>query len=160
MATYLYIPDIAGNVTTGSYQHWIQIDSFHVYTRRDIYTYPGSTDGREVSGPSLSELVVTKLADNASPLLMQDSLSDTVFDSIKLHVCRTGTKGAEVYQGWEFKNVIISHYAVHQGQAQKPSERISLNYTAMEQTFTPSDSSHISQSPITSGYNLMTGQTA
>jgi len=57
---------IKGNVTATGYEDWIELDSIQFGVGRGISMEVGNMANREATRPSLSEVVVTKMMDNAS----------------------------------------------------------------------------------------------
>ena len=61
-------------VTTDGFKDWIQLSSFQWGVGRGVTSPHGSEDTREGSEPSISEVVVTKRMEKASPKLWQDAV--------------------------------------------------------------------------------------
>jgi len=67
----------AGAQGKPSHRQWIEISSFQWGIGRGITTSSGGASDREGSAPSVSEIVVTKVSDAASPNLFQHCLGAT-----------------------------------------------------------------------------------
>src|ERR1700689_32456 len=77
MPIYVQFPGINGNVRNLSGlpgQGWIEISSFQFGVGRGISSPTGGSSDRESSSPSVSEIVVTKPPDIASPSLFNHCL--------------------------------------------------------------------------------------
>ena len=65
MAIYLIYEGIKGNVTADGYKDHIQISSLQFGVGRGVSMEPGNLANREATRPSISEVTITKAADNS-----------------------------------------------------------------------------------------------
>jgi type VI secretion system secreted protein Hcp len=75
MPIYMQYSGITGDAQNLTFhQQWIEINSFQFGVGRGISSPTGGSADREASSPSVSEIVVTKKTDAASPSLFQHCL--------------------------------------------------------------------------------------
>ena len=121
---------VKGDVTESAHKNWIEVSSFQFGVGRGISSPTGASSDRESSAPSISEVVVTKSQDIASVgLLTEGYQGDGV--PVKFDFCRTNKDKMDVYMQINLENVMISGFSTSSG-GDRPSESISLNFTAVE----------------------------
>ena len=74
MPIYMQYSGITGDAQSVGHAQWIEVDSFQFGVGRGISSPTGGSSDREASAPSVSEIVVTKPTDVASPSLFQHCL--------------------------------------------------------------------------------------
>lgn len=74
MPIYMQYSGITGDAQSVGHTQWIEVDSFQFGVGRGISSPTGGSSDRESSAPSVSEIVVTKPTDAASPSLFQECL--------------------------------------------------------------------------------------
>ena len=80
MPIYMNYSGISGEAQSrASHQQWIEISSFQWGVGRGISSPTGGSSDREGSSPSVSEIVVTKPTDAASPNFFQHCLGGKKF---------------------------------------------------------------------------------
>ena len=80
--------------------------------------------------PSVSEIVVTKPTDIASPKLLNEGLQGEGQD-VTIDFCKTDKGQMEVYLTLITNNTMISGYSLSSG-GDRPSESLSFNFTKVE----------------------------
>lgn len=113
---------------------WIELNSFQWGVGRGI-TSPrdpqsGGAANRESSRPSVSEIVITKRTDVASPLFSQAALHDRG-DNCELHFDKANTSNDQPYMTILLKNVMVSRFSMSSG-GDRPMESLTLNFTKIE----------------------------
>lgn len=155
MAIYLQIKNIKGNVTESAHKDWIECSSLQFGIGRAISTTVGAAKNRESSMPSISEISVTKMMDDASPKLFEQACVGDG-DQYVIHLTKTG-EGAEIYTEYTLEDCMISGYSVSSG-GDRPSESISLSFTKLIMKYTPYDDKNKKGTPVSAGYDLTTGK--
>ena len=138
MPIFMHYDGIDGNVTAKGYEKWIEVQSFQFGSGRGISTPTGGSENREASAPSVSEVVVTKLMDKASPKLFEESLIGKDGKIVKIVMTRTGKELAELCL-YKFEEVLVSGYSVSSGGDGAPMESLSINFVKFEYSYTGSD---------------------
>ena len=170
MSAYMKIDGIDGNVTAKGLEKTIELKSANFSVKRNMNTKPGATADREGTKPSVSEMVITKEVDSASPRLFGDATVGTTIPTVTISFVNTGKDLAE-YHSVILKDVLVSGYELTHNDAAssasegeptnaKPTERVSFNYTNIEVKNTPYSKDHKAGSPVSVGYNLETAQAA
>lgn len=152
MAIYMKYGSIKGPVTTEGFKDWIELESFQWGVARAVGTAARGAYSREHSEPTISEIVVTKRSDVASPKLLLDSVAGKLDNKVEIKFTTTTKGKVETYLTFKLENTGISSYSASSG-GDMPNESLSLNFTKITETFTAFDPG-ISGSPETVGYDL------
>jgi type VI secretion system secreted protein Hcp len=152
MAIYMKYGDIKGPVTTDGFKFWIELESFQMATHRAIGTAARGSTSREHSEPTISEVVITKRTDVASPKLFLDSVAGKLDSKVEIKLTTTTKGKVETFLTFKMENTGISSYNVS-SSGDMPIESLSLNFTKFAETFTGMDPG-IAGSPETVGYDL------
>lgn len=155
MAIYMKYGSIKGDATQGKHNEWITITSVQLGVGRGISTPVGSSQNREASEPSISEVTVTKPLDSSSVLLFQDSTVGTKGEEVTIHFCRTDKEGAE-YLELKLYNTLLSGFSMSSG-GDAPSESISLNFTKIDVNEMGPNEKNTPGNPIKFTYDIATG---
>jgi len=155
MAIYMQIDGIKGDVTAAGHEGWIDCHSLQWGVGRGIHTPTGSSQERESSAPSISEVSVTKSMDASSPAIFSEACVGISKPAV-IHLVKTGTQ-LETYMEYTLTNCLISGYSVSSG-GDKPSESLSFNFTKLEMKYTPYDNEHNPGDPIPAGYDISLGE--
>ncbi len=152
MAIYLKYEGIEGEATHDTHKKWIDVSSLQFGVGRGISTPAGASTNREASEPSISEVVVTKTLDGASPKLFTESVTGTTGKKVEIHLVSTGNPG-NTYVEYTLTNALISGYSVSSG-GDRPTESLSINFTKIEFKFIPYDDKNKGGTPVTVNYDL------
>jgi len=134
MAIYLKYADINGSSTAQSHEQWITCESIQWGGGRAIGTPTGSAKNREASMVSISEVVITKQQDNASPQLSTKAFIGTDGEDVTIHLTTTSDQGVNTILELILFDTLISGFSVSSG-GDRPSESVSMNFTKIESTF-------------------------
>ena len=148
---------ITGDVTDTNHQKWIELTSFQWGVGRGIGSATSGQASRESSIPSISEIVVTKRMDSASPGLWTDSVAGQLNTTVNIVFTTTDQGQTKEFLKYELTNTGLSGYSVSSG-GDMPTESLSLNFTKVSWTFT-STAPDVSGTPTTQGYDLTTNKT-
>lgn len=158
MPIYLKIDGIDGNVTAEGHEKWIELDSMQFGVGRGITSLGsvGRESDREASVASISEITVSKLMDETTPLFFIEACIG-VAKSAQIHLCRTGDK-VQSFMEYKLRNVLISSYSVEAPSEGHPEESLSFNFDKIEMKYIPADDTEKAGSPIPAGYDLQTAK--
>lgn len=157
MAIYMKVDGINGNVTAAGHEKWIEINSMSFGIGRGINTpSAGRESNREASIASISEIQVSKIMDETTPLIFIEACIG-VAKKVEIHLCRTGDK-IQSFMEYILNNVLISSYSVQASGDGDPYESLSLNFDKIEMKYIPYDDQHKPGSPIPAGYDLVKAQ--
>jgi type VI secretion system secreted protein Hcp len=137
MAIYMKFGSIKGRVSTEGFKEWIELHSFQMGVGRGVSTGAGGAQ-REGSHPSISEVTVSKVFDDASPHLYQDSLAGTFDSKVELKFTTTTKNKIDTYLTYELSQCGVSGYSLS-STGDNPIESISLNFTKILVSPTPLD---------------------
>jgi type VI secretion system secreted protein Hcp len=121
--------DISGSVTTDGFKDWIKLDSFQWGVGRGVSLPHGAEDTREGSEPSISEVVVTKRMEKASPKLWQDATGGDFSAKVTITFTSTTKDKVESYLEYTFTDTGLSGYSASAGGDDPPTESLSLNFS-------------------------------
>ncbi len=158
MAIYLEYDGITGNVTADGYQDQIGILSFAFGVGRAISMEPGNMANREATRPSVSEVTVTKMMDNASSSLFKEAVTGSSGKTVKLHFVQTGAEKVEEYCTYELEDCLVSSYSVSADGQDEPVESITLSFSKVLVNHIDSDRTNKGGSPARVGYDLATAK--
>lgn len=107
-ATYLKFGNVKGNVTADSYKDQIAVATVDFDVNRNVSMETGKLSNRESSKPTLSQIAITKLADNSVASLFKEALSGSAGREAVLSFVRTGNKMQE-FMTYKLSNCIITN---------------------------------------------------
>ena len=154
MSIFLQFGSVLGDVQDAGHTNWIDLKTVTWSLSRPVTNPAGSTAGRVLSAPQLSELTITKDEDVASIPLIQAALEGSPV-AAQIDFCTTGTGQLEVYYSIAMTNAIITGFA-QAGSEGRPLESITLNFTQIAFTGTQMDADGILSSPASYGWNIST----
>jgi len=155
MAIYLHVEGLEGDVTAAGHEGWIECLSMQWGIGRAISTPTGSSQERESSAPSVSEVSIAKNMDKCTPKLFEQACVGTS-KLVKIDLVQTGDQ-LDTYMSYELENSLISGYSVSTG-GDRPSENVSFNFTKLVMKYVPYDNLHNAGSPIPAGYDVSLGK--
>jgi type VI secretion system secreted protein Hcp len=102
---------------------------------RGITSPTGGSADREASAPSVSEIVVTKSTDAATPILLRESVAAKPM-GIPWTICefKSSSTGGTNYLQLNLDNVLISSFQMG-GGGYRPSESLTLNLTKITMNY-------------------------
>ncbi|MEI7713125.1 MAG: type VI secretion system tube protein Hcp [Rhodospirillales bacterium] len=157
MAIFMLFGSIAGDVATEGFETWTELQSFQWGVGRGVGSAMSGAMSREASVPSISEIVVTKRMDAASPALWTDSVAGMFNTAVTITFTTTSQGATEKFLSYELTDCGLSGYSVSSG-GDMPQESLSLNFAKISWTLTPVKSDG-SGTPVTQGYDLTLSKT-
>jgi type VI secretion system secreted protein Hcp len=157
MAIYAKYDTVDGTATHKGHEKWLTINTIAWGAGRAITLTPGSTQSREGSTPSVSEVTMTKSMDGASPKLFSFCCGlDAKGKTVKIEFVRTGSPG-DTYLVYTLTDAMVSGYSVN-SSGDTPEESLSLNFTKIEMKYIPSGEANDAGSPVIASYDATTGE--
>jgi len=153
VAIYMKYGAFEGSVTTDGYKNWIELGSFQWGVGRSVSSPSKSADTREGSEPSVSEIVVTKRMDKASPKLWQDAVGGDFSTAVTIVFTTTTKDKVESYLEYDLQQTGLSGYSASAGGNDAPQESLSLNFAIVTWKYTGRDSK-IAGTPEVVGWDL------
>lgn len=142
MAIYLKFGSIKGNVTAEGYAGQIAVNTVNFGVSRSVSMEAGNLSNREATKPNMSEITLTKLADNSVAALFKEAVTGSAGQEATLTFVRTGTDKVQEYMTYKLTNCIISSYTISATSDQEPLETIALSYSAIEVSYKDHDASN------------------
>jgi type VI secretion system secreted protein Hcp len=130
---YMKYGDIQGDVTAKGFQGAAQLTSFQWGIGRGISSPVGGGGTREVSPPSVSEVLVTKSFDSSSVPLIKEAFIGGPTD-VETDFVNQRKDGPQTYLKVKLDDTLISGYSMSSG-GDRPSESLSLNFTKISISF-------------------------
>ncbi|MDH3325453.1 MAG: type VI secretion system tube protein Hcp [Gammaproteobacteria bacterium] len=155
MSIYVNIDGIKGKVTAKGHEEWIDVSSMQWGVGRSISSSVGTSADREASKPSISEVSITKMMDESSPMIFTEACVGKG-KKVLIDLCTVGSDQVQAYMSYELEDCMISGYSVSTG-GDRPSESISFSFTKMTMKFIPYDKNGKPTSPLPAGYDMATG---
>ncbi|CAG19095.1 Hcp family type VI secretion system effector [Photobacterium profundum] len=153
--TYLKYGDIKGETTAKDYEGMITLLSVDWGVGREITSFTGTAQDREASSTRLHDMTITKLQDKASTYLFKEATIGKGTD-IQFYVTRQGDKVEEILK-LELTDAMIANFNVVVND-DRPTETITISYTEMVMTVTPTDDDNNLEPKVVWGYSGVTGQ--
>jgi type VI secretion system secreted protein Hcp len=154
MSTFLKFGSVLGDVEDAGHPNWINLHAVSWSLSRPVTNPAGSSGGRVLSAPQLSELTITKDEDIASIPLIQAALEGSPV-AVQIDFCTTGTTQQQVYYSIALTNAVITAF----GQTAldgRPLDSVTLNFTQIAFTGTQMDADGTAASPASYGWNIST----
>jgi len=154
--------DIKGESTDKEHKDWVMIQSYS----HDIAQPPSVTQktagGRSAEAVTHSEYKVVKLLDAATPKLFEACCKGTHIPEVTIELVRAGGDPLK-YMTTKLKEVMISgisHNGDPTGDAQFPTETISMTYGAIEHTYTKQKPDGSAAGQVAAKWNVAQGVAA
>lgn len=157
MAMYMKINGIKGNVSSGGYQDWIELNSLDFNAKRPTSARTGQVTNRSNAIPQFSEVKIVKNLDKSSNPLFDRVCAAKIIPEAEIHICRTD-KELTPYAKYVLNDVLVSEHHTHAAGNGAPFETIQLSYTKIKRTYVDVNAKNQGNTPYTSGYDLETAQ--
>ncbi len=154
MAIYLEYEGIKGNVTADGYKDHIAVESVQFGVGRGISMEAGNLSNRESTRPSLSEITLTKAADNSVTAIFKEAVTGSAGKKVVIKFVRTGADKVQEYMDYTLENCLVSNYSISASAEGEPMESISLSYSKIMINYSDFDKTNKSGNPQRVGYDL------
>ena len=131
MPIYMNYDGIEGEITAAGHEKWIELTNFTWGEARGLTGGQGGST-RESGTVSISDVVITKMADCASPKLFIAGATGTVDKVVKIDFVRTAKGEEQVYMQYTLTGTGVSSYSIAGGGEDRPIESMSLNFDKIE----------------------------
>jgi type VI secretion system secreted protein Hcp len=160
MAIYLKFGNVKGNVTADGYAGQIAVTSVSFGVSRSVSMEAGNLSNREASKPHLTEITLTKTADNSVAALFKEALTGSAGQEALLTFVRTGADKVQDFMTYKLTNCIISGYHITAQGDEAPVESLSLSFSAIEVSYKDHDASNKSGNPQRVSYDVKAAKAA
>lgn len=134
---YLQIEGIKGESTDVSHSGWIECTSAQWGVTQPKSATASTAGGHTAERCDLRSISITKLADLASPILMQNCASGRTLPNARIEFMRADGQGERIkYYEVELENVLIGavNQSIHQGDILQDS--VSLKFSKVRWKYT------------------------
>jgi type VI secretion system secreted protein Hcp len=152
---YLQIDGIKGESDDSTHKDWIEVKSVHWEVIQPKSATASTGGGHTAERVEHKDIVVSKLADLATPLLLQNSSSGKTIPKAKLEFLRADANGERIkYFEIEIENVLISGVAPSIQPGDILHEEVSLKYSKVKWKYTQQKISGGSGGNTSGGWDL------
>ncbi len=158
MAIFCEYEGVKGNCTAEGYKDHLVCLSFNFGVGRGISMEPGNMANREATRPSISEVTITKAADNSATALFKESVTGAAGRIVKIKFVQTGADKVTEFMDYELTDCLISGYSISADAEGDPIENITLSFSKIMVNYNDFDKTNKSASPQRVGYDLTTAK--
>ncbi len=158
MAIYLQYDGIKGNVTADGYKDHIAVTSVTFGVGRGISMEAGNMSNRESTRPSISEVTISKLADNSVTGIFKEAVTGSAGKKVVIKFVRTGADKVQEYMDYALEDVLVSGYSISASSEGEPVETLSLSFSKIMINYKDFDKTNKSGNPQRVGYDLTTAK--
>lgn len=152
---YLDYEGIKGEVTAERYKDMITVDALSFGVDRDISSETGTSMDREASATKMKAIQISKLQDKASTDLLKEATIGKGKKAV-FYITKQGPEIEEIVK-IELSDAMVSSYNIV-AAGDRPEESLTISYTELVMTVTPTDDTNVAAAPLVYGYSSMTGQ--
>ncbi|MBJ7313070.1 Hcp family type VI secretion system effector [Rugamonas sp. CCM 8940] len=156
---YLLIDGIKGESTDSTHIGWIELHSAHMGVSQPRSATASTAGGHTAERCEHRSVSVTKLADLASPILMQTCAAGKTIPKARLEFMRADSMGERVkYYAVELENVLIGNIdqVIHAGDILHDS--VALKFSKIKHTYTQQKISGGAGGNTSGGWDLTTNR--
>lgn len=154
MAIYVEYDGIKGNVTADGYKDHIAVLAVQFGVGRGISMEAGNMSNREATRPSISEVTLSKTADNSVTAIFKEAVTGSAGKKVKIKFVRTGADKVQEYMDYELENCLVSGYSISADAEGEPMETITLSFSKVMINYNDHDATNKASSPQRVGYDL------
>jgi type VI secretion system secreted protein Hcp len=158
MAIYLQYDGIKGNVTADGYKDHIAVDSVQFGVGRGISMEPGNMSNREATRPSVSEVTLTKVADNSVTAIFKEAVTGSAGKKVVIKFVRTGADKVQEFMDYTLEDCLVSGYSMSASSEGDPLETVTLSFSKIMINYNDFDKTNKASSPQRVGYDLTTAK--
>lgn len=138
MATiFVKWPGFKGSATAAGYEDWSEAKGLSYGIERRVTQSTAAATNREAARPELSQIVITKRADTASPKLFELSVAGEPAE-VEIHLCTAGgNDGGDMrpYIRYRLHKCIVAGYDCDGDPELVPIENVTLAFEKVEYEF-------------------------
>ena len=160
MTIYMKYADLEGDVTAPGHEGWANVLSMNWGMSRGISTPTGTSQERESSATSISDVTVVMDLDKLSTNLMKEAAAGQGKEVI-VHLMQTGQDSPEVYMEFKLTNTLVTSWSTDAaGDVGKPTVVVGLNFTKIDYNYSEFDNTNAKSGQYPGSYDVTTGKAA
>lgn len=168
MSIFMSYGEIPGESSDANHKRWIDVESIRWGTSRRITSATSRQNDRESSNAAMSDIVIEKLMDSATPALFIEACCGRG-KPLVLELTETGIgRGSDVFLRYELQHAIVSGYEVEYkdlrrsrfAEHTRPLEVLTVSFVGIETRYIPYDQNGIATAPIAVGFDPSTNTIA
>lgn len=157
---YLHIEGIKGESADAGHKDWIECKSVQWEVLQPKSATASTGGGHTAERCEHKDIVIAKLADLASPLLLQNCSSGKTIPKAKIEFLRADGQGERIkYFDIELENVLISSVSPMINGGEILSEHLSLKYSRVKWKYTQQKVGGGSGGNTSGGWDLSANKT-
>ncbi len=157
---YLQIDGIKGESTDSTHKDWIECKSVNWHVLQPKSATASTGGGHTAERTEHKDIVISKLADLATPLLLQNCSSGKTIPKAKFEFLRADGQGQRIkYFEIELENVLISSVAPSVAQGDILTEDLALKYSKVKWKYTQQKVGGGSGGNTSGGWDLSANKT-
>lgn len=158
---YLQIDGIKGESSDNEHKDWIEVSSVNWEVLQPKSATASTGGGHTAERTEHRDIVLTKLADLSTPLLLQNCSSGKTLPKARLEFLRADGQGERVkYFEIELDNVLISSVAPNVEPGDILTENVKLKYSKVKWKYTQQKVGGGSGGNTSGGWDLAANKTA
>jgi len=126
-----FATEIKGNSKVDGHDGWIDCESMSFGVARAVAPTSAGSNRREVSSPSVSEMMFHRTSDGASPELLYQACGGVSLGNCDVHVLQVVENKPQVFLKILLEGAIVSNYHMSSGGQGPPSDSFSVNFNKM-----------------------------
>ncbi len=138
MIVFKFKKEIKGECTIKGFEGQLNATSLQFGVGRGVSSPSGGSGKREVSEPSISELVVTRNSDLASAELFFQACGGQTLELATISILQVESGEPKAFLIIELTDPLVTAYSASSG-GESPSESVSLNFTKISYTYNSFD---------------------
>jgi type VI secretion system secreted protein Hcp len=119
---------------------------------------PGNIANRESTRPSLSEITLTKEADNSVTAIFKEAVTGSAGKKAVIKFVRTGADKVQEYMDYTLEDCLVSGYSISADSEGVPMESLTLSYAKIMINYSDFDKTNKTGNPQRVGYDLTTAK--
>ncbi|CAN7409229.1 type VI secretion system tube protein Hcp [Pseudoduganella sp. LjRoot289] len=157
---YLQIDGIKGESSDSTHRDWIEVKSVNFEVLQPKSATASTGGGHTAERTEHKDIVIHKLADLATPILLQTCSSGKTIPKAKLEFLRADGQGERIkYFEIELENVLIGSVAPSINQGDILSEDVALKYSRVKWKYTQQKVGGGSGGNTSGGWDLSANKT-
>lgn len=155
-AIYMFIEGVKGDVTIKGYEEWIDVSSVQEGMSQVVDL--GGATGGGAGKVNIADTTIAKALDMTSPVLRQKITEGKSIPSVIISMVATGSADINEYFRIDLTNVYLTSISMSASGEEVPLESMSVTFEAVQWTYIPIKSDGTSGSPITAGWDIVSGK--